>query len=279
MGMKYTKIPTDAFSKIQMNAGILVRSFNPATGEATGLFGATTGGVQFTATPAFTDFGEDIDNCPKNMKELKNLDSWDVNMAGTFVTVDSPTAKILIAAADVDTNDASHIIPRRNLEAADFMDIWWIGDYSNVNTGADAGFCAVHLINALNTGGFQIKSTDKGKGNFAFTFTGHVSMDAQDVVPFELYVKAGGEDPQPSITLNKHVVKLNEGSTEILTATIVPDDAEVTWGSADTEVASVSNGEVTATGEGNAIITASITVDGVTYDDTCTVVVTTVAEG
>lgn len=190
--MKFTQIPADAFEKIQMNAGILVREFTPATGEFSGLLGATTGGLTFNATPSFLDYGDDIDNCPKNMMELKKVESWDVSLAGTFVTVDAATGKALIAAADIDANDNSHIVPRRDLELADFQTMWWIGDYSDVNTGTNAGFCAVKLMNALNTGGFQIKSTDKGKGNFAFTFTGHVSMDAQDVVPFEVYIKGSG---------------------------------------------------------------------------------------
>ena len=47
------------------------------------------------------------------------------------------------------------------------------------------------MMNSLSTGGFQIKSSDKAKGQFAFEFTGHYSMDAQDTVPFEVYVKAG----------------------------------------------------------------------------------------
>ena len=75
--MKFTKIPSDAFQKLQINAGILTTDFTPATGTIgeAGQIGATTGGVNFTATPAYSDFGEDIDNCPKNMKELKKLDS------------------------------------------------------------------------------------------------------------------------------------------------------------------------------------------------------------
>ena len=32
-------------------------------------------------------YGDDIDNCPKNTKELKKLDSWEAKMSGTFVTV------------------------------------------------------------------------------------------------------------------------------------------------------------------------------------------------
>ena len=65
--MRFTKIPSDAFQKLQINAGILTTDFTPATGTIgeAGQIGATTGGVNFTATPSFSDFGGDIDNCPK----------------------------------------------------------------------------------------------------------------------------------------------------------------------------------------------------------------------
>lgn len=189
--MRYTRIPETTFKNIQLNAGILVRTFNPATGEIDGLMGATTGGVNFKATPSFEDFGSDIDNCPKNTKELKKLTEWEVTLSGTFVTMTADTALTLVGAADVDALDDTKIIPRVDVLQSDFEDVWWIGDYSDVNTGDNAGYCAVHMLNALNTGGFQIKSNDKGKGNFAFEFTGHVSMDAQEVVPFEVYLKLG----------------------------------------------------------------------------------------
>lgn len=276
MGMKYTKIPEDTFQKIQLNAGVLVKNFDPASGEATGLFGATTGGIQFTATPSFVDFGDDIDNCPKNMKELKNLDSWDVSLAGTFVTIDTETGKALIAAADIDENDENHIIPRTNLLNADFEDIWWIGDYSDVNTGASAGYCAVHLINALNTGGFQIKTADKGKGNFAFTFTGHVSMDEQEVVPFEVYIKGSGASDTPFIVLDKHTISIEVDEEVTLKYDVNPSDATVGFVSSAAGKASVgaSTGVVKGLEAGSTIVTASFTDNGVTYSDTCTVIVT-----
>lgn len=56
--MKFTIIPATTFKNIQLNAGILVRGFDPDTQEITGLLGATTGGVNFTATPTFEDFGK-----------------------------------------------------------------------------------------------------------------------------------------------------------------------------------------------------------------------------
>lgn len=189
--MKYTQIPVDTFEKIQLNAGILASSFAPETGEVTGLLGATTGGVQFQDSVEFTDFGEDIDNCPKNMMELKKLNSHDVKMSGTFVTVSPDLAQRLSGAADIDSKDATHIVPRNSLKSTDFRDVWWIGDYSDQNTGADAGYIAIHMLNSLSTGGFQIQTTDKGKGQFAFEFTGHYSMSAQDTVPYEIYVKSG----------------------------------------------------------------------------------------
>ena len=188
--MKYTKIPETTFQNLQLNAGVLLSSFNPssATVANESIIGATTGGVNFTATPTFSDYGEDVDNCPKNMKELKKLDSWDINMSGTYVTVDANAVKALVGAADVSSNK---ITPRNDLELTDFTDIWWVGDYSDKNGETNGGFVAIHMMNALSTGGFAIKSSDNGKGNFAFTYTAHYSMNAQETVPFEVYVKAG----------------------------------------------------------------------------------------
>lgn len=191
--MKFTKIPSDAFQKLQINAGILTTDFDPATGTIgeAGQIGATTGGVSFTATPTYKDYGEDIDNCPKNMKELKKLDSWDAKTTGTFVNADTAIAKRLCGAADIGTTDTTKVTPRNDLKDADFDDIWLVGDYSDKNGETNGGFIAIKLINALSTGGFQLKTADKSKGQFSFEFTGHYSMSAQDTVPFEIYIKAG----------------------------------------------------------------------------------------
>ena len=188
--MKYTKIPETTFQNLQLNAGVLLSAFNPesATVANESIIGATTGGVNFTATPTFSDYGEDIDNCPKNMKELKKLDAWEISLSGTYITVDANAVKTLVGAADVSGNK---ITPRNDVLLTDFTDIWWVGDYSDKNGETNGGFVAIHMMNALSTGGFAIQSSDNGKGNFAFTYTAHYSMDAQDTVPFEVYVKAG----------------------------------------------------------------------------------------
>lgn len=276
--MKYTRIPENTFKELQMNAGILAKDFDPATGEVAeaDLFGATTGGLSFSDSMSFTDLGDDIDNCPKNMMELKKLESHEVKVSGTFVTMNPETAHILAAAADADSEDPGHILPRNDVLLTDYQDVWVIGDYSDVNedsTEGNAGFIAIHLMNALNTGGFQIKTADKAKGQFAFEFTGHYSMNAQDTVPYELYVRVGGGEATPSVTLNKSTASIAVEGTETLMATTVPAGQTVTWTSSDDEVATVSGGVVTGVAAGTATITASITVDGTSYTDTCAVTV------
>ena len=191
--MKFAKIPEAAFQEIQLNAGVLLSSFNPASAEVAdeNIVGATTGGISFTATPSFMDFGEDIDNCPKNMKELKKLDTWDIKMSGTFITISPERVASLVAAADTKTEK---VTPRNDLKDTDFKDLWWVGDYSDKNGETNGGFCAIHMMNALSTGGLSIKSSDKAKGQFAFEYTAHYSMAAQTTVPFEVYVKAGTDE-------------------------------------------------------------------------------------
>ena len=192
--MKYTKIPSTTFQKLVMNAGVILTDFDPTTGAVvdTDILGATSGGSTFAATPEFIDFGEDIDNCPKNMMELKNLDKWDVSLSGTLITADADVIQMLISAADVSGNK---ITPSRTVKLDDFNDLWLVADYSEVHEDegqtTKAGFIAIKILNVLNTGGFQLVTQDNGKAQFAFTFTGHVSMDAQDVVPFEVYVVDG----------------------------------------------------------------------------------------
>lgn len=195
--MKFTQIPSDTFKKLQLNAGVLATTFEPSTGTltATNVIGATTGGISFEATPEFEDFGEDIDNCPKNTMELKKLTSWEVVLSGTFVTMDTAVAKSMTGAADIDRSDPTKVVPRNDVDVEkDFSDIWFVGDYSDENTGESAGFIAIRVINALSTGGFKLQTADKGKGNFEFEYTGHYSMSAQGTVPFEVYVKAGGAE-------------------------------------------------------------------------------------
>ena len=178
---KFTKIPQNTFSALQLDAGVLLKQFDPTTAAEPAdadIITATTGGINATCIPTYSDLGEDVDNVPVNMKELKHLDSWACKLSTTGIGTSPELIRYALGAADI-TGDK--ITPRRDLKQADFADIWWVGDR------ADGGLVAVKLINALSTGGLSLQTTKNGKGQVSIELTGHVSINAQDTMPMEWY--------------------------------------------------------------------------------------------
>ena len=74
-----------------------------------------------------------------------------------------------------------------------------------------------------------------------------------------------------SLKLDKTSSTIMVGSTDTFKATSVPSGQDITWTSSNTNVATVRSGIVTAKGLGSAIITASMTVDGIKYSASATV--------
>lgn len=82
--------------------------------------------------------------------------------------------------------------------------------------------------------------------------------------------------PVESVSLDKSTLELEEGQYGTLTATVLPagaTDKTITWLSSDEDIATVSDGTVTAVGIGEAIITAKSNNDE-TKTAQCTVTVT-----
>ena len=181
--MDFTKIPENVQNYIQENAGIIVTSYNPSTRVVSGILGATTGGINFNENISYLDWGDDIDNCPKNAKELKRVEGRDVKVTGTFVSATPDLVKKLMGAADVDSENNSLIVPRNELETTDFSTLWFICDYGQ------GGYIAIELLNTLSTTGLQIQTSDMAKGQFAFEFTAHPSVNDADAVPYRVYVE------------------------------------------------------------------------------------------
>ena len=182
MGM-FTKIPQNAFSALQLDAGVLLKTFNPASPAAPAdadIITATTGGITVACTPTYSDFAEDVDNAPNNLKEFKHLDGWDCKISTKSLGTSPELIRLALGAADI-TAATSKIAPRRDLEQTDFSDLWWVGDR------ADGGFVAVKLINGLSTAGLSLTTSKNGKGQIALELTGHVSINAQDTMPMEFY--------------------------------------------------------------------------------------------
>lgn len=184
---RFTVIANDAFDALQVDAGVILTTFDvtnpyrvPTSDE---ILATTSGGVNPTCVPTYSDYGEDVDNVPKNMMEFKHLDSWEAAMAFTTIKFNAANTKWALGAAETQllANGVTKITPRRDVLQSDFKDIWWVGDKAN------GGAYAIRLMNALSTGGLSIQSTKNGKGTNAITVTGHVSIDHQDVMPMEIY--------------------------------------------------------------------------------------------
>lgn len=183
---KFTVIPQNTFSEMQLDVGVLLKTFDPATGEAPAdedIICPTTGGITASCVPTYSDLGEDVDNCLVNMMELKHLDSWECKMSFTSLGTSAESIRLALGAADIDATSGA-IKPRRDLEQSDFSDVWWVGDR------ADGGLVAVRLMNALSTGGFSLQTTKNGKGQVSVELTGHVSLSNQDTMPMEFYSAA-----------------------------------------------------------------------------------------
>lgn len=184
---RFTVIPQSTFEEMQLDAGVLLYSFDPASPAAPDdddIICATTGGIKADCKANYSDLGEDVDNCPNNMKELKHLDGWDCTMEFTSLGTSPESIRLALGAADINASNGK-ITPRRDLSQDDFTDIWWVGDR------ADGGMVAIKLMNALSTEGFSLQTTKAGKGQTSVTLTGHVSINAQNVVPMEFYSTEG----------------------------------------------------------------------------------------
>ena len=193
MVTKYYDLPVDFAKKLARNAGIILSDFTPATGaysQADILF-ATSGGVSASFVPSYKDYGEDVDNCPKNSLELKEIESVECKISGNALTVTNSTIKSLMAAADIGSVDTTKITPRVKLTSADFDDLWYVCSYSDQTGTVNGGYIAINLKNALSTGGFSVQSTDLEKGQFAFEYMGHTSIYTPEELPFDVYIKAG----------------------------------------------------------------------------------------
>lgn len=93
-------------------------------------------------------------------------------------------------------------------------------------------------------------------------------------LPNDVIAMMGGS-ATVDISLNRANLKMTVGDKYTLHATTVPAGETVTFSSSATAKATVgeSTGEVTAVTAGTTVITASMTVDGTAYTDTCNVTV------
>lgn len=182
---RFTVISSDAFDEIQLDAGVLLDKFdpsNPTVPESENIIATTTGGIQITCKPTYSDLAEDVDNAMNGLKEYMHLDSWETSIGFTSLKFNSANTKWALGSADIEEKTGYKVVkPRRNLSQGDFKDIWWVGDKAN------GGAYAVKLMNAISSDGLSIQTSKNGKGQSTQTISGHPSVTAPNTVPMEFY--------------------------------------------------------------------------------------------
>lgn len=193
----FTVIPESTFADLQLDAGVLLKNFNPASPAVVNgdIITATTGGINAVCKPTYSDMGEDVDNVPNGMMEFQHNDGWECTLSTTALGTSPEMIRMSLGCADIDGTDTTKIVPRTDLKQSDFSSsVWWVGDK------ADGGFVAIELKNVLSTEGFSLQTTKNGKGQTSLTLRGHVSIKAQKVVPMVFYSVAGETDASEDTT-------------------------------------------------------------------------------
>lgn len=214
--------------------------------------GVDTGsGISYSKLVDIKDF-PDLGGVPETLDTTTMSDS-----ARTFILGIQETESMTFTANY--SLEAFHAIKALEYVEQDFA-VWLGADVVNevaTPTGVDGKFTFKGYITVTKTGGG----------------VNEVQNMTITIAPTTVIKEEAGGSPIPSVNLSTHVVNMKEGDTVRIRANTNPDDAVVTWTSASTLVANVDGGVITGEGEGDTIITAAITVDGVTYNDTCTVIV------
>jgi hypothetical protein len=183
---EFSKITADAINEMQFSAGMILSAFDPANPSFTDedVVCATTGDITATYKPTFENLFDEVNNAPENVKEGLIQTGEECGLAFTALNYTTKLLKLGIGAADIDAT-ANKVTPRRQIQAADFGDIWWVGDKIG------GGFAAAHLKNAFSLEGITITATNKGKGKIAISLRGFVSLKNQTEIPMEFFAIKG----------------------------------------------------------------------------------------
>lgn len=181
---KATRISADAAEKMQINAGLLLNTFdiaNPVEPADEAIVCETTGDFSITCTPTTEDLFADVNNAPVNTMEGKRITGWTCGLSVTALSVTEEALIMSLGAADVGGDSGVH--PRDDFELTDFKSLYWIGDMID-----DTKLFVVVMDNTVSTGGLSITTTNNGKGKLGLTLTPHASLADQTKVPMAFYI-------------------------------------------------------------------------------------------
>lgn len=177
-----TRVSADFFNSVILDAGILVKGWDPE--DPTNITDdmivcATTGGINPSCVPQYSDLFEDVDNAPNNTKEGLHLDGWECRISTTAVNQDLEAIRLALGAADIVGNK---VTPRTYIKDEDFDDLAFLGDM------VDGSIAACVVKDALSTGGYSLQTGKNSKGTIPLEITGFASIAKQQAVPMEYYI-------------------------------------------------------------------------------------------
>lgn len=191
-----TRVSADAAKNMQVDAGLLVKSFdvtNPVAPTDANIVCATSGDFSITCEPETEDFFEDVNNAPNNTMEGKRITGWNCELGITCLEITEDTLILSLGAADVDANGA--VNPRVQYRLADFKSLYWLGDMVDEDK-----LFVIAMDHTVSTGGLSFTSTKNGKGGLDLTLTPHASLQNMDKVPMAFYVLDKVDDAQTEYT-------------------------------------------------------------------------------
>ena len=171
---------------LQLNAGVLLTSFDPESGEISeeSIVGATRGGGSFSAVP--TVHQASADGVPTNYVGLDRIDEWVVKLSSTLIEVTAANVKRALGCTVKETKGATYTkyTCGNEISDSDYSDIWWVGAMSNGKK------IAIHIMKGMNKSGFTLTLTDKGEGTFPIAIIGNYAYADLEggQAPFEIYL-------------------------------------------------------------------------------------------
>lgn len=181
---KATRITADAAENMQVNAGLLLNTFdisNPEEPKDENIVCDTTGDFSITCTPETRDLFDDVNNAPTNTMEGKEITGWNCALSVTALSVTEETLKLSLGAFEV--IDGGGVRPRSTYKVEDFKSLYWIGDMKE-----ESKLFVVVMDNTVSTGGLSFTATNRGKGTLALTLTPHATIKDQNKVPMAFYI-------------------------------------------------------------------------------------------
>lgn len=189
-----TGFTADAADNFIFDSGVLFRNVtNPAAGDlsamtAENFIGATTGGIEFTASPSLIDLFEDVDGAYGKFKGGDVIETWEISMNATLLEATAKNLAMAIGPATI--TDNSDMTKGKTITPENCIDD---NHYANniclfaTKKGFDKPI-VIEMTNVMNGNGISLTTNSKNKGTVEVELSPRFDLANPNVVPFKIHV-------------------------------------------------------------------------------------------